>query len=151
MGKYGRNGGRGATRLLALALLPAAILLWLALQGTPREVPREAPRCDTPDVLQTVVRIYNTHPDYIGRNSAVLLSVAQPVEIEHRWHPEVTRSANTRWCEAEARFGDGHRETVYFDVFATETILGQAYGIRPCYGSRDPNHKDCDFARPPKP
>lgn len=133
-------------RLWALAVLPALFLVWLVIPGTPKE----APACDDPAVLHHVVSIYNTHPDYVGRSAQPLLSVAAPAEVEHRWHPQVNRSANTRWCEAQARFADGARETVYFDLFTTATILGTAYGVRPCYGSRDPRHSDCSFARPPK-
>jgi hypothetical protein len=134
------------TRLWALAVLPALLLLWLALPGEPKE----SPRCDDAGVLRQVVSIFNTHPDYVGRSPHILLSVADPVEIEHRWHPQVNRSANTRWCEGRARYGNGRAETVHYDLFSTATILGTAYGVRPCYGSRDPRHQDCSFAKPPQ-
>jgi hypothetical protein len=110
----------------------------------------DAPPCDDATVAKTVLHIFNRHPQYVGRSdNLVMTGLAEAREIEFRRHPDVNDSANTRWCEAQARFSGGETETVYWDLFSTRGVISM-YGVRPCFGRFDPLHKDCSFARPPK-
>ena len=111
----------------------------------------DAPGCNDVKVENTVVDIFNRHPDYIGRSTKIMTGLAEAREVEFRRHPEVNATANTRWCQAKGRFSGGETEVVYYDLFATRTLgVVSAYGVRPCFGRFDPRHKDCSFAQPPQ-
>jgi len=71
----------------------------------------EAPACDDASVVRSVVNIFNTHPDYVGRSSTVMTGLAELREVEYRRHPDVNASANTRWCEGRGHFANGEAET----------------------------------------
>lgn len=111
----------------------------------------DAPPCDDATVEKTVLHIFNQHPQYIGRSGKSMTGLADVREVDFGRHPEVNSTANTRWCEGRGRFSGGETETVYYDLFSTRTVLLPMYGVRPCFGRFDPLHKDCSFARPPKP
>jgi hypothetical protein len=142
-------------RMLSVAVTLLAVLgfVWLlggGLSTGGATGSADAPPCDDVNVTKTVLHIFNQHPQYVGRSdNVVMVGLAEVREIEFRRHPEVTASANTRWCEAQGRFSGGATETVYWDMFSTRNLIAM-YGVRPCFGRFDPLHKDCTFARPPR-
>ena len=132
--------------IAGLALVLVVLILWPdTVLGS-----ADAPSCDDAVVTKTVVEIFNLHPDYVGRSTKVMTGLGGAREVDFRRHPDVNATANTRWCEAEGRFSGGETETVYYDLFATRTLLMPMFGVRPCFGRFDPRFNDCSFVKPPR-
>lgn len=131
--------------------LVGAFLIWVALPrsdlppgDTVDGVP-VAPACDEPRLSGLAVSTYLTHPNY--PHTPPVQEVVDAREVGFERHVIDGDSASTRYCSAAARYADGTEGAVWWDMFATRTILGVAWGFRVCFEGHDLRDPTCGFAR----
>lgn len=100
-----------------------------------------APVCDHPEVARQLGALWVTHPDYVAVGTrAPALSGIREVLVQR--HEALT--STTRWCAATATWSDPDATSpVVWEMFATQTVLGLGWSLRPCFGARDPRFPDC--------
>lgn len=115
-------------------------------QGVPR-----APPCSNPRIVAELVHTYGPK-GRAERRLGSLVTLRDPRQAAFEVQDVQGAATSTRWCIAEADFGSEGVSPMAWDMFATSTILGVAYGLRPCFGARDPLDPACrGFGAMPEP
>ena len=122
-----------------------AIASCTGLPSTPSVIQLEAaqPFCSDPDVLAQLLETANTHPNFSPGFPSPARSIDLVVETQAYDIPDIGSGTFRRICIGEMTLQSGEVVDIGWEIFTTDTVLGPAYGITPCFGRYDTTGRDC--------
>lgn len=152
--RLGRRSRLRPTRLChrrPLAWLPLCLVLAACGRAEPEPLtgldPSGRPACDDPAVVEQVLDIANNYPDESRGMPATAVGLTEIEETRAQAIPDIGSGTFQRLCIAQLSLANDEVIEIGYEIFTTDTVLGPAYGLTPCFGPYDQAGRDCSSFR----
>jgi hypothetical protein len=101
------------------------------------------PACDNAEVIAQLLELARDHPNHAPGMPSPAATIGDIAETRASEIPDVGSHSFLRLCVGKLTLQSGEVVDIGWEIFTTDTVLGPAYGLTPCFGKYDAAGRDC--------